>query len=97
MMGAVLSVSALVLYLLSSSLIIILNKQLMVNDGFKYPLALTGLAQLAGAFAGDTKMGKLGSFVNVFHFPVCCLIGLDLIACPCVSCEVQHAASMLKS
>lgn len=53
-MSAVLSVASLVLYLLSSSLIIILNKQLMVNDGFKYPLALTGLAQFAGALAGDT-------------------------------------------
>lgn len=51
--GAALSVSSLVLYLLSSSYIILLNKRLMVDDGFKYPLALTGLAQLAGAIAGE--------------------------------------------
>lgn len=50
--SAALSVSSLVLYLLSSSLIIILNKRLMVDDGFKYPMALTGMAQLAGALAG---------------------------------------------
>jgi hypothetical protein len=51
-LSAGLSVSSLVLYLSSSSLIIILNKRLMVDDGFKYPLALTGLAQIAGALAG---------------------------------------------
>ena len=49
---AVQSTSALLLYLLSSSYIIILNKQLMVDDGFKFPLALTGLSQVAGALAG---------------------------------------------
>ncbi|EIE19444.1 hypothetical protein COCSUDRAFT_67899 [Coccomyxa subellipsoidea C-169] len=62
--GAALSVSSLVLYLLSSSYIILLNKRLMVDDGFKYPLALTGLAQLAGAIAGwitsKTGLIKLG-------------------------------------
>ena len=52
-MQAVQSTCALVLYLLSSSLIIILNKRLMVDDGFKFPLALTGLSQVAGALAGD--------------------------------------------
>ena len=46
------STGALLLYLLSSSYIIILNKQLMVDDGFKFPLALTGLSQVAGALAG---------------------------------------------
>ncbi len=51
-MQAVQSTCALVLYLLSSSLIIILNKRLMVDDGFKFPLALTGLSQVAGALAG---------------------------------------------
>ncbi len=50
--SAALSLSSLGLYLLSSSLIIILNKRLMVDDGFKYPMALTGMAQLAGALAG---------------------------------------------
>ena len=49
---AVQSTGALLLYLLSSSYIIILNKQLMVDDGFKFPLALTGLSQVAGALAG---------------------------------------------
>lgn len=49
---AVQSTTALLLYLLSSSLIIILNKRLMVDDGFKFPLALTGLSQVAGALAG---------------------------------------------
>ena len=49
---AVQSTGALVLYLLSSSYIIILNKQLMVDDGFKFPLTLTGLSQVAGALAG---------------------------------------------
>lgn len=52
-LSAALSVSSLVLYLLSSSYIILLNKRLMVDDGFKYPLTLTGLAQLAGAVAGQ--------------------------------------------
>lgn len=51
-MKAVQSTGALLLYLLSSSYIIILNKQLMVDDGFKFPLALTGLSQVAGALAG---------------------------------------------
>ena len=50
---AVQSTGALLLYLLSSSYIIILNKQLMVDDGFKFPLALTGLSQVAGALAGN--------------------------------------------
>ena len=52
---AVQSTCALVLYLLSSSLIIILNKHLMVDDGFKFPLALTGLSQVAGALAGKSS------------------------------------------
>ena len=49
---AIESTGALLLYLLSSSLIIILNKRLMVDDGFKFPLALTGMSQVAGALAG---------------------------------------------
>jgi len=51
---AIQSTGALLLYLLSSSYIIILNKQLMVDDGFKFPLALTGLSQVAGALAGNS-------------------------------------------
>ena len=54
--SAALSVSSLALYLASSSLIIILNKRLMVDDGFAYPMALTGMAQLAGALAGAQHM-----------------------------------------
>ena len=54
-MQAVQSTCTLVLYLLSSSFIIILNKRLMVDDGFKFPLALTGLSQVAGALAGESS------------------------------------------
>ena len=56
------STGALLLYLLSSSYIIILNKQLMVDDGFKFPLALTGLSQVAGALAGAYALSSLVSF-----------------------------------
>lgn len=61
------SIASLVLYLLSSSYIILLNKRLMVDDGFKFPLALTGLAQLAGAVAGWTS-SRLG-FVKLGPAP----------------------------
>jgi len=54
LLKAIQSTGALLLYLLSSSYIIILNKQLMVDDGFKFPLALTGLSQVAGALAGNS-------------------------------------------
>ena len=56
-LSALKSVSSLLLYLASSSLIIILNKRLMVDDGFKYPLALTGMAQLTGALSGVRACG----------------------------------------
>ena len=81
-MHAVQSTCALVLYLLSSSLIIILNKRLMVDDGFKFPLALTGLSQVAGALAGKSsavhcQQGDAFALVNTSHnsqshdFPCC--------------------------
>ena len=60
-MQAVQSTCALVLYLLSSSLIIILNKRLMVDDGFRFPLALTGLSQVAGALAGKVRRMSTGT------------------------------------
>ncbi len=78
-LGAVMSVASLVLYLLSSSYIILLNKRLMVDDGFKYPLALTGLAQLAGAIAGEAYKASsfwMPAFLELlgmlpFMFPFC--------------------------
>ena len=64
---AVQSTGALVLYLLSSSYIIILNKQLMVDDGFKFPLALTGLSQVAGALAGAYSQNSCYCSRPEFH------------------------------
>ena len=63
--SALKSVSSLLLYLASSSLIIILNKRLMVDDGFKYPLALTGMAQLAGAVSGILQGGFYYALIAV--------------------------------
>ena len=77
-LGAVMSTASLVLYLLSSSYIILLNKRLMVDDGFKYPLALTGLAQLAGAVAGVAY--KASSLVMLSH--CACLSSINLRCAP---------------
>ena len=48
----VLPVLALVLWFVSSSAIIVVNKRLLVDEGFAYPLTLTGLSQFVSAFGG---------------------------------------------
>lgn len=48
------SAAALLGWTLSSSGLILLNKQLMVTDGFKYPMALTAAGQLTSYLGGNT-------------------------------------------
>ena len=60
---------ALLAYLLCSSLIVVLNKRLLVDEGFHFPLALTGLGQMVSAAAGVTMLqGQLLSRLGV-HAP----------------------------
>ena len=47
------SLLALCLYMASSSALIILNKQLMVDDGFGFPLFLTAAGQIASIILGN--------------------------------------------
>lgn len=51
--GRVASLLSLALYMASSSSLIILNKQLMVDDGFRFPLFLTAAGQVASVLLGD--------------------------------------------
>ncbi len=48
------SAAALLGWTLSSSGLILLNKQLMVTDGFKYPMALTAAGQFTSYLGGNT-------------------------------------------
>ena len=52
----VLPIGALVLWFVSSSAIIIVNKRLLVDEGFAYPLTLTGLSQFVSAFGGAARV-----------------------------------------
>lgn len=51
-------VLALLLWTASSSSLIVLNKRLMVNDGFAFPMALTAAGQAASFLGG------------MFHCPI---------------------------
>lgn len=53
--GSVASLLALALYMASSSALIILNKQLMVDDGFRFPLFLTAAGQVASVVLGEIR------------------------------------------
>lgn len=44
---------SLLLWMIVSSAVILLNKQILVEDGFSYPLTLSALGQFASAIAGD--------------------------------------------
>lgn len=48
------SAAALLGWTLSSSGLILLNKELMVTDGFKYPMALTAAGQFTSYLGGNT-------------------------------------------
>lgn len=43
---------SLVLWMVVSSAVILLNKQILVEDGYSYPLTLSALGQFASAIAG---------------------------------------------
>ena len=51
----VLPIGALVLWFVSSSAIIVVNKRLLVDEGFAYPLTLTGLSQFVSALGGAAR------------------------------------------
>ena len=51
-----LPIGALVLWFVSSSAIIVLNKRLLVDEGFAYPLTLTGLSQFVSALGGAARV-----------------------------------------
>ena len=51
--GKLASLLALCLYMASSSTLIILNKHLMVDDGFRFPLFLTAAGQVASVILGE--------------------------------------------
>ena len=52
---------SLLLWMLVSSAVILLNKQILVEDGFTYPLTLSALGQFASAIAGESfLMGNPG-------------------------------------
>lgn len=52
----VLPIGALVLWFVSSSAIIVVNKRLLVDEGFAYPLTLTGLSQFVSALGGAPRV-----------------------------------------
>lgn len=47
------SAAALLGWIISSSGLILLNKQLMVTDGFKFPMALTAAGQFTSYLGGE--------------------------------------------
>ena len=51
-----LPIGALVLWFVSSSAIIVVNKRLLVDEGFAYPLTLTGLSQFVSALGGAARV-----------------------------------------
>lgn len=53
---------ALTLWMVVSSLVILLNKRILVEDGFSYPLTLSALGQFASALAG-----MLSRFTPLVH------------------------------
>lgn len=55
----VLPLLALVLWFVSSSAIIVVNKRLLVDEGFAYPLTLTGLSQFVSALGGARRATRL--------------------------------------
>ncbi len=49
------SLLALCLYMAASSSLIVLNKHLMVDDGFRFPLFLTAAGQVASVILGKLQ------------------------------------------
>ena len=85
------SAAALLGWTISSSGLILLNKELMVTDGFKYPMALTAAGQLTSYLGGNaTAVDKLQSRCTA---SLICLIITSMPIRNCCGCDDDVTAT----